>query len=138
MPREARAAGSPRDWLLRARSNRARARQTKPDDVFWEDLCFDAQQSAEKALKAVLLAKQIPFRFVHDLGELLSLLEEHLGPVPEPVRSSAALTDYAVEARYPGPFEPVTAEEYEEAVKTAEAVVRWAELQLRLSKELEP
>lgn len=45
--------GTPRDWLGRAKSNLARARQPKPDEVFWEDLCFDAQQAVEKALKAV-------------------------------------------------------------------------------------
>jgi len=60
--------GSSPDWLARARSNLARAQQPKPADVFWEDLCFDAQQAAEKALKALLLARRIPFRFVHDIG----------------------------------------------------------------------
>lgn len=34
---------------------------------------------------------------------------------------------YAVEARYPGLAEPVTQEEYEEAVSIAEAVMGWAE-----------
>ena len=38
----------PREWLNRARSNLARAK-TRTDDAYWEDLCFDAQQAAEKA-----------------------------------------------------------------------------------------
>ncbi len=29
--------------------------------VYLEDLCFDAQQAAEKAIKAVLIARSIPF-----------------------------------------------------------------------------
>ncbi|MGB9777356.1 MAG: HEPN domain-containing protein [Anaerolineae bacterium] len=33
----------------------------------------------------------------------------------------------AIEARYPGPAEPVTEEEYEEAVSLAEAIIGWAE-----------
>jgi len=37
------------------------------------------------------------------------------------------LTDYAVETRYPGGFEPVTQEEYEEVVALAEAVLLWAQ-----------
>lgn len=122
--------GSPRDWLSRARSNLAKARQPKPDEVYWEDLCFDAQRAAEKALKAVLLARQVPFRFVHDLAELLSVLEQHAGPLPDAVRDSAALTEFAVEARYPGPSEPVTAQEFREALAAAEAVVAWAEAEL--------
>ena len=95
-----------------------------------EDLCFETQQAAEKALKAVLLYHSIQFRFVHDLAELLTLLEQRGITLPEDVRAAAQLTDYAVEARYPGPFEPVTDEEYAEALRLAEAVVNWAERQI--------
>lgn len=44
---------------------------------------------------------------------------------------AAQLTDYAVEARYPGPVEPVTEEEYAEALQLAEAVVNWADQQIK-------
>jgi hypothetical protein len=37
----------PREWLNRARSNLALAKKTARD-VYLEDLCFDAQQAAEK------------------------------------------------------------------------------------------
>jgi HEPN domain-containing protein len=37
------------------------------------------------------------------------------------------LTQYAFETRYPGAFEPVTEEDYQEAVQVAEVVVEWAE-----------
>jgi len=67
----------------------ALAKQPKPEDAFWEDLCFQAQQAAEKAIK------------------------------------------YAFETRYPGPFEPVTEDEYQEAVRLAEAVVHWTESIIR-------
>jgi len=129
-PREARDLGTPEDWLKRARSNLAIARGPVSDDVFWEDLCFEAQQAAEKALKAVLLSKNIPFRFVHDLAELLTLLEKNKVFLPDQIRSAASLTDYAVEARYPGPFEPVTESEFKEAIRIAEAVVAWAKSQI--------
>jgi len=42
--------GMPVEWLRRAKSNLIRAKQPKPGGVFWEDLCFDAQQAVEKAL----------------------------------------------------------------------------------------
>ena len=129
MPRERSQVGTPQDWLRRARSNLARARQPKPAETLWEDLCFDAQQAAEKSLKAVLLAHGIPFRFVHDISELLTLIEKHGIVLPEEIRVSAELTDYTVENRYPGPFEPVTKEEFEKALQIAEAVVAWAESQ---------
>ena len=38
----------PREWINRARSNLQRARVQIPD-VYIEDMCFDAQQAAEKA-----------------------------------------------------------------------------------------
>ena len=37
------------------------------------------------------------------------------------------MTAYAVETRYPGAFEPVTQEEFEEAVRLAEVVLVWAQ-----------
>ena len=117
----------PNEWLKRAKSNLIRAKQVKHDEVFLEDLCFDAQQAAEKSLKALLIYHNIPFRFVHDIAELLTVLEQNGIKLPEKIRSAAELSDYAVEARYPGPMEPVTKDEYKEAVKVAELVVYWVE-----------
>ena len=54
MPPKEASTGSPQDWLRRAKGNLARAKQPKPKEAFWEDFCFDAQQAAEKAVKAVL------------------------------------------------------------------------------------
>ncbi len=119
--------GSPKGWLRRAKSNLIRAKQPKHEEVFWEDLCFDAQLAVEKSLKALLLFHKIPFRFVHDIAELLTVLEQNGLSLPEQIRAAAELSDYAVEARYPGPMEPVTEDEYKEAVKIAEMVVSWVE-----------
>lgn len=47
--------------------------------------------------------------------------------LPLEIRAAAALTDYAVESRYPGPFEPVTENEFKETLKMAEDVVKWVE-----------
>jgi HEPN domain-containing protein len=48
MPPERRPPDDPQEWLNRARSNLVRATAAMPD-VYLEDLCFDAQQAAEKA-----------------------------------------------------------------------------------------
>ena len=81
----------PREWLNRARSNLALAKSRIPD-AYLEDLCFEAQQAAEKAIKARLIALNIEFPYVPDLARLLSLFDEAGEPVPEAVRKSAALT----------------------------------------------
>lgn len=116
----------PREWLNRARSNLARAR-SEIEGVYLEDLCFDAQQAAEKAIKAVLVHEKTRFPYVHDLAELLTLVEQAGQTIPEFVKQAARLTRYAVVTRYPGFAEPVSHEEYKEAMTIAEAVVRWAE-----------
>lgn len=49
----------------------------------------------------ILVLKKIPFRFVHDIAELLTVLEQNGLSLPEQIRAAAELSDYAVEARYP-------------------------------------
>jgi len=116
----------PREWLNRARSNLVQAEQVRPG-VYLEDLCFQAQQAAEKALKALLLGWDIPFPYVHDLGQLITLLDQGGVRVVGPVREAARLNPYAVAARYPGLDEPVTPREYTEALDLARTIVRWVE-----------
>jgi len=91
MPPDPSTTGSPEDWLKRARSNLARAKLPKLDEALWEDYCFDAQQAAEKALKAMLLFNNIPFRFVHDIAELLTLLEQNRNIFHPAVRRIVAI-----------------------------------------------
>jgi len=128
MPVERFSPDDPREWLNRARSNLARARSgaTIPE-VYLEDLCFDAQQAAEKALKAVLIHLDVSFPYVHDLARLLTLVKQAGQDVPASVRQAARLTRYAVVIRYPGLPEPVVRGEYEEAVSIAAEAIRWAE-----------
>ena len=115
----------PREWLNRARSSLAIAKNRVPD-VYLEDLCFEAQQAAEKAIKAVMISRNIDFPYVHNLALLLSMLEEHGISIPNTVRRSARLTPYAVNTRYPGVSTPVDEHEYVDAVGVADIVVRWA------------
>ncbi|MEW6358314.1 MAG: HEPN domain-containing protein [Planctomycetota bacterium] len=119
--------GSPEEWLLRAKGDLALAQAPLPKGGFYEDLCFHAQQAAEKALKSVYLKRGWVFRYVHDLEELVTGLKQKGLAIPTDVEDAVVLTDYAFEARYPGLAEPLTEEEYRRAVAIAERVVRWAE-----------
>jgi|SRR5882724_2416907 HEPN domain-containing protein len=129
MPSERFSPDDPREWLNRARSNLARA-QAKITGVYLEDLCFDAQQAAEKAIKALLIKRGVTFPYVHDLARLVTLLEQAGQEIPEFVQRVEALTRYAVVTRYPGLAEPVTEAHYQEAVAVAKAVLEWVEDQL--------
>lgn len=119
-------------WLIRARSNLARAQQPKPVDVLWEDLCFDAQQAAEKALKAVLVYRQVDFPKTHDVQALLSLVERSGSALPEPLWDAERLTTYATVMRYPGAGEVADENRYREALALAVQVVRWANEAMRV------
>lgn len=128
MPPERRDATNAAEWLRRARSNMAKAMAGRSTpEVLYEDLCFDAQQAAEKAIKALLVHQQVAFPKTHAISDLLTILEGSGVGVPAEVRQAGALTGYAVEARYPGLSEEVTEGEYVEALTLAERVVRWAE-----------
>ena len=118
--------GTPEDWIVRASGDLALAKAPLPDGAFYEDLCFHAQQAAEKAIKAVYVRYGLKFRYIHDLDELLAGLEREGVSIPQEVKDACILTNYAWEARYPGVSEPVTEEEYREAVSMAEKVVKWA------------
>jgi HEPN domain-containing protein len=99
--------------------------------VYLEDLCFDAQQAAEKAVKALLIHRGVEFPFVHDLARLLTLLEESGLDVPQDVRAAETLTPYAAITCYPTLFEPVTDRQYREAVELAQGVIEWARSHLQ-------
>lgn len=64
----------PVTWLRRARSDLALASGDRAlADVLYEDLCFHAQQAAEKAIKAVLVHRQVAFPRTHAIVDLLTL-----------------------------------------------------------------
>ena len=70
-------------------------------------VCWLAQQAVEKALKSVLVFLQIDFPRRHDLDALRNLI-----PVGWPLKEEhpdlADLTEWAVEARYPGDWPDAT------------------------------
>jgi HEPN domain-containing protein len=84
------------DWATMLRESRVQ------DNPNWDDVCFHAQQCAEKYLKARLCEAGIGFGKVHDLVYLLDAVV-----VVEPQWKGsqqylAYLSDFAVTCRYPG------------------------------------
>jgi HEPN domain-containing protein len=70
--------------LNRAQSNLAQARVgASIPAVYLEDLCFNAQQAAEKAIKAVLIDLGVRFPYTHDLAQLLTLVKQSGLEMPE-------------------------------------------------------
>lgn len=61
---------------------------------------FHAQQSVEKALKAVLASRCIEFSFTHDLDGLIELCKSNGLDVPSDLDGVDSLTPYGVRWRY--------------------------------------
>ena len=118
-------------WLQRARSDLALGKAAlQTPGVLPEDACFHAQQCAEKALKGLLSDRGIPFPRTHVLEVLLDLLKAHGVHVPDNVDEAFALSQYAVQTRYPGDWEPVTRKEAKLALEHAALVLAWVERQV--------
>ena len=119
-----REAGKPLAWLNRAFGDLRIAQRYEPGD-YYEDLCFHCQQSVEKAVKAVLIHREIAFIKTHEIKLLLNLLPDDLfKPISD--REMAEITEYAVSTRYPGDFEPLAEEDWKRALETAKKILNWA------------
>jgi len=92
-----------------------------------EDLCFNFQQSVEKALKAVLIKYEIKIPRTHSISELISLLKLIPIDIPTEIEKNApSLNIYAVETRYPDNYFLINKEDYEEALLITQNVYDWA------------
>ena len=91
-------------------------------------LGFHAQQAVEKALKAVLSAREIDYPFTHDLAFLIGLCRQSDLGLPDDLDAADRLAPYATTVRYglgnPSSVEP------SEAIHWAELAITWAEEKL--------
>jgi HEPN domain-containing protein len=111
-----------RRWLrFAAEDLRAAESMLANQEMIPRHACWLAQQAAEKALKAGLVLEQIPFPFRHDLDALRNLLPDRWA-TRQLHPDLAELTEWAVEARYPGDWTEATQEDARTAVQQAQAV----------------
>jgi HEPN domain-containing protein len=84
--------------------------------------CWLAQQGAEKALKAALIALQVDYPRSHDLDLLLRMLPAHWN-THQQVSDLSELSEWSIEARYPGEWPEPSIADASAAVAQARAVV---------------
>ncbi|MCL1991792.1 MAG: HEPN domain-containing protein [Spirochaetes bacterium] len=123
-------AGNYKVWLDRAKSNLAISKNKADDDIFYEDLCFQAQQAVEKALKGLLIFYGVDPEKTHNLVSLIKELSKYTD-IPEDINETAVLNDYAVQTRYPGDYTPISEEEYSHAIATAEKCIVWIQEKIK-------
>lgn len=89
-------------WVSKAEEDREAARELAAHRPPRRNAaCFHCQQAVEKYLKALLQELSISFSKTHDLELLLDLLLPHASTLNALRRRLDALTNFAVDYRYP-------------------------------------
>jgi HEPN domain-containing protein len=90
--------------------------------IAYRHACWLAQQAAEKAIKSILIFLQIDFHRIHDLDALRNLIPDGWSVKTE-FPDLAVLTEWAVEARYPGDWQEANEADARFAVEQATAIL---------------
>ncbi len=118
-------------WFTQAQEDLLWARASLKESIL-RGACFAAQQSAEKALKAFLLSKNITTPKIHDL---VALNEQCFNIEPKFKDLEEAcnlLSPYYISSRYPdvAQFEEYSQNQAEKAVENAEIIIDFVKLLL--------
>jgi HEPN domain-containing protein len=121
-------------WIERAKSSLELAQAKIIRHIHYEDLCFQLQQAVEKALKGLLIYYGVEPEFTHNIEILLKELKSFT-ETPENIKEAVKLTSYAVQTRYPGEYDEITKEEYEDGIKIAIVCLDWVENKIKEIEE---
>jgi HEPN domain-containing protein/predicted nucleotidyltransferase len=120
-------AGLPHWWLEHAQKDLALAQLAYESDLdFAQQVCFQSQQAAEKAIKAVLLERNVDIPYTHELKDLVKEVTSRGLSVPPDVARADELTRCAVKTRYPHTEHEITDQNIADAMLIADATVAWA------------
>jgi len=118
-------------WLSKAGTDFIHAEQSlELGSLDWAQLA--AQQSAEKALKSVLILKGLGLVKIHDL----QMLARKVDAPKEIIEHAGTLNSFYTLSRYPDIDEDMTEERMlgatKDAIESAKAVIEWCKQQLRI------
>lgn len=116
-------AGEALRWLTHAGEELLAARRIATDpDLPPRIACFLSHLAAEKALKAHLIAGEVPFPKTHDLADLQALAprDSELDVADADLR---LLNPWTIEGRYPADLPDATRAQAESCIEAAERVI---------------
>lgn len=112
-------------WLLKANNDLMMIEnEFHSENPVTDGICFHAQQSVEKYLKAFLVANQIEFPQTHNIGVILNLCIK-VDPDFQGLRESVTLTRYATGFRYPDDFYIPSIEEANKSFEIAKMIKKF-------------
>ena len=111
-------------WLLKADNDFFYAKASLEDELkFFDLICFHFQQSAEKYLKAYIIAHDLEFRKIHDLAALVETCKRDDSSFSEIQEACLFLQRFYIEPRYPASIMfDYTKEDAEKALESAEII----------------
>lgn len=119
------------DWMAQAKRDLEHAAKDVRDGYF-EHACFEAQQAAEKAVKAVYIHRHAD-AWGHRVAKLLESFSESELPGQDLIDDAKILDQMYMPTRYPNGFESgapmdfFTKEQAEDAVSRAGKIIRWCD-----------
>jgi len=120
-----------RRWLRQARLDLRTAEvDLAASDLDPDPAAYQAQQAAEKALKAVLVFLQVDYPFSHDLDASRNRIPSGW-PVKDEHPNLQVLSGWSYRARYPGDWIPPTREDARAAIAQARAILQSVERDLK-------
>lgn len=124
-------------WLKQAEKDLDAARDSLATQHY-EWACFQAQQSAEKALKAFLYAKGFRALLTHSVRDLIVESSKYEAEIGKLVNEGKFLDAFYISTRYPNSLisEAIPAEYYSK--EDAEKCISYAELILTAVKKVMP
>ncbi|MDR2199813.1 MAG: HEPN domain-containing protein [Deltaproteobacteria bacterium] len=123
-------------WIERAKQSLNFLKIPYPEsyDLNYEDLCFHAQQSAEKALKGFLVYFNVEPIKTHNLDILLKELSKYI-VLDDKLFDVQNLSDYAVKFRYPDDYIQISVDEYNKSFEIANYCLTWVIDQIKKLEE---
>jgi len=97
------------EWLDKAeRDFQFAIRALNRGERFYELICFHFQQAGEKYLKAYIVANELEFKKIHDLGELIQICQRKNSDFKLLEKEAKFLTDFYLEPRYPEEIQQIS------------------------------
>ena len=91
----------------------------------YHNVVFHGQQATEKIMKAYIISNEIPFRKIHDLKTLLSLIETYFQIDNSLYHRIEIFVKFNIETRYPDLEEKPTLDEAKQAIAAAEWILNY-------------
>lgn len=110
-------------WMEKANEDLEYARISLKEGLeFYPQICFHLHQAVEKYLKAYIIAHELGFQRIHDLGQLIQICSHKDEAFNQYHDKILELNPFYIETRYPDFMAEVNKSQTENALKIAEQI----------------